>query len=615
MLTTALILIVFSLLILVLGISVIHFRPKGYPSLDAMGTAEVPFMAHSNANHILNSIGDAIITTNEAGQIAYANQAAEHLLELHNKELQGKNLSTIMTLMDGESQIPLKNPITRCLENGPFNNFDMRNQLKLFNGKKIPVQQSVAPIYNKMGHQTGVVLVIRDISEFKSLSNKMRYFTTHDQLTGLINRKEFENALQNALHNVKTNNTPSALIFIDLDRFNTINEICGHAGGDEFLKQLSLHLSHAIRDGDILSRLGSDEFAVLLRGCHLEDAKQAAARFQEVVNLMAFTWSGRIFHVGASIGITPLQSEFNSVSDALTAADTVCNVAKELGGNRTYIYNPQDELVQRHHHHLRYIETLKQALRDDRFFLTFQPIVSLTDNQEPRHVEILLRLINPEGETIFPNDFIPTAERYHLMPAIDRWVIENLFKYIHQQARHLHPQMIFTINLSGQSLGEEDLLTFILKMIDQYQVNPHQICFEITETAAIANFSDACHFITVLRGLGCCFALDDFGNGLSSFNYLKKLEVDYIKIDGSFITNMTKNEKDQALVESINNIGHLMGMKTIAEFVETEDTIKALKNIKVDYGQGYIYARPRPLLELAVNGMVTRQAAQSVAGS
>jgi diguanylate cyclase (GGDEF)-like protein len=419
---------------------------------------------------------------------------------------------------------------------------------------------------------------------------------THDPLTGLLNRSEFEESIARVLESARTEGREHALCYLDLDRFEIVNDTCGHDAGDALLKELAVRLRSRLRKGDTLARLGGDEFGVLLEGCPPEHAKRVAEVLRKVVDEFRFSWQNKTFHLGASIGLVPIDATSSSLSQLLSAADSACYVAKEQGRNRIHVFQLDDKAVAERHGQMQWLQRIQDALDNDRFELYFQPIVQLRrGGQVGVHGEVLLRMRTPEGEIVPPGAFLPAAERYHLMPAIDRWVVSHALAKL---ARHrLGGADVGTcsINLSGQSLSDPAFLDFIVGQMEQHHTRPAQLCFEITETAVIANLNNATRFMTVLRNMGCRFALDDFGSGLSSFAYLKNLSVDYLKLDGSFVKNMVRDNIDRAMVKAINQLGHVMSIETIAEFVENDATLKAARVLGIDHAQGYGVGMPEPM--------------------
>lgn len=431
-------------------------------------------------------------------------------------------------------------------------------------------------------------------------TERLSYQATHDALTGLVNRREFERRLEKALVGAREGGTQHALCYLDLDQFKIVNDTCGHVAGDELLRQLTVLLQGKVRDTDTLARLGGDEFGVLLNNCPLAQAQIVADLLRQTVKDFHFVWQDKPFVVGASIGLVSIDRESESMAHVLSCADRACYAAKELGRNRVHVYRAEDSEMALRQGEMNWVARITNAIEENRFRLYYQTIMSLNDSEEGLHFEILLRMLGENGEIIPPMAFIPAAERYNLMPSVDRWVVSTAFGMywgiFANQARDVRHTC--TVNLSGPSLCDEYFLDFIKRQFVLYQVPHDQICFEITETAAITNLTRAMAFIRELRSLGCRFSLDDFGSGLSSFTYLKNMPVDYLKIDGSFVLNMVDDPMDHAMVAAINKVGHVMGLKTIAECVENEAILEQLRALKVDFAQGFSIKRPAPLLEL-----------------
>jgi diguanylate cyclase (GGDEF)-like protein len=468
-----------------------------------------------------------------------------------------------------------------------------------YRSQRLSVEVNASPIRDSSADITGVVLVFHDVTELRGLTKKMSYQATHDALTGLINRREFENRINQALEHSRTSNVRHALCYIDLDNFKVVNDTSGHIAGDELLKQLTIKLRMEMREADTLARLGGDEFGILLEGCSIEHAREPADNIRRIVEDFRFVWDNQAFRIGASIGLVQLSAESGSLTDVLSAADSACYVAKEQGRNRIHVYIPDDELLVERHGQMQWVNQIQNVLEKNRFRLFFQPIAKLgmDNNEKPMvHGEVLLRMLDDNDEIVGPGSFIPSAERYFLMPAIDRWVVEHTLEILALD-RAMTADKISTccINLSGQSLSDNRFMDFLVNQIQNSGIPAEILCFEITETTVIANLCQATRLISQLRDMGCRFALDDFGVGLSSFSYLKNLAVDYLKLDGCFVKNMVNDNIDNAMAKAINQIGHTMNIRTIAEFVENEATLNAVRDIGVDYAQGYAIARPVPI--------------------
>ena len=426
----------------------------------------------------------------------------------------------------------------------------------------------------------------------------------HDDLTGLINRREFEVRLERSLKSVHENGAQHVLCYLDLDQFKLVNDTSGHSAGDELLRQVSVLLANRMRDRDTLARLGGDEFGLLLENCSLADANQITNTLLKLVQDYRFIHEDKIFNIGVSIGLVVINSNFQNVSDIVHAADMACYSAKNAGRNQSFLFSSGDLEVKQRRSAVEAISDITDEIDDEQFMLYCQPIVPLSSSEsQQHHYEVLIRKISLDGNIMLPVTFIPSAERYLLMPNIDRWVIKNTFSTYRQLLDKSHEKCnyVFSINLSGTSLGDKSLLGYIREQFVIYAIPPESICFEITETAAIVNLKNTISLFTALRKLGCSFALDDFGSGMSSFMYLKNFEVDYLKIDGSFVKDMHSNKIDHAMVRSIHSVAEAMNIKTVAEFVENKAILKELKNIGVHYGQGLYLGEPVPIKKLIEN--------------
>ena len=466
-------------------------------------------------------------------------------------------------------------------------------------------------------------IVCRDVTEAHNLSQELSYQASHDSLTGLVNRRELENRLARVLETARSDGSHHALCYLDLDQFKVINDTCGHVAGDELLRQLSEVLRSKVRRRDTLARLGGDEFGVLMEHCVLRQAQRVANTLRKCVEDFRFSWENKTFSVGVSIGLVPVTTDSASVAGALSAADTACYVAKDQGRNRVHVYHPEDVELARRHGEMQWVARINQALEEDRFCLSVQPIRALSDiDSEPGswtpgsdghgYYELLLRMRDTSGRMVPPGAFLPAAERYSLSVRLDRWVVEKFFSWLDEHPEQLDRLSMCSINLSGHSIADEEFLQFVISRLDGSNVPAEKLCFEITETAAITNLVSATRFITALKGWGCCFALDDFGSGLSSFAYLKQLDVDYLKIDGVFVKDMVTDPINLAMVKSINDIGQVMGKQTIAEFVENDGILEKLREVGVDYAQGYRIGRPTPLDRLLTYAPVDEVSSDSL---
>ncbi|WP_421916316.1 EAL domain-containing protein [Mesorhizobium sp.] len=544
----------------------------------------------------LASIGQAVISTGPDGRLDYMNAVAERLLACPLGAARGKPIASLFRLIDKETGVEEPRIIERLLAAEPRRSNVRPQLLRRLDGSFVSVALTGAPLLVS-GQVVGAVLAFHDMTREQDYIERLSWQASHDALTGLSNRRDFESRLERTIAELPEKAVQHALMYLDLDQFKLVNDTCGHAAGDQLLRQISLMLAAELRPGDIFARLGGDEFGVLLVDCDAERAASTAERLRVIVQDLHFTWQGRPFSTSVSIGMVQITSTEVTMEEVLRAADVACYMAKEKGRNRVQLHSDGDMALQERFGEMAWVQRLHVALEENRFRLYAQEIRPLDDEaaEAGAHVEVLLRLTDEDGGVVSPGNFIPAAERYGLMPSIDRWVISNTFRVL--SARLADPQKApiatCAINLSGATFGDETFLGFLREQFLAYAIPPRMICLEITETSAIANLADAMRFIADLRGLGCRFALDDFGSGMSSFAYLKHLPVDYLKIDGSFVKDMLEDRIDRAMVEMIHHIGKVMGKRTIAEFVENDGIIAALKSIGVDYAQGYGIARPQ----------------------
>ncbi len=544
----------------------------------------------------LNSIMDGVIAVTAEGIVQYMNPVAERLSGYKNEAGSQYHLDDVITVLDEESGKPIALPLQSCLENNDIETLADHLTLLHKEGDSVAIEASLAPMCNDQGEVMGAVMVFQDVSHARKLRHQLSFQASHDALTGLYNRRKFEEALEGALQSSQQGTSVHALCYIDLDQFKVVNDTCGHMAGDELLRQLTVQLDDCIREGDTLARLGGDEFGVLLEHCQLQQAAAIAEKILKQVQSFRFVWNDKSFDIGASIGVVDINKTSASLMSILTAADMACYIAKESGRNRVHIYEHSDEAMQDHQGQMRWVSRINEALKDDRLVLYQQPVVALDQQYPHKHCELLVRMKDKEGKLISPNSFIPAAERYNLMAKVDRWVIHQAFKLLSENNQHAGARLA-AINLSGNSLSDDDLLTYIVQIAEETGISLNDICFEITETAAIGNLSKALKFMTSLSDRGCKFALDDFGSGLSSFAYLKNLPVDYLKIDGSFVREVSRNRTDLAMVEAITRLGHVMDMQIIAEWVEDEATLQLLQKVGVDFVQGYYLGKPEQITE------------------
>ena len=554
---------------------------------------EALFREKESAQITLRSIGDGVITTDAKCHVEYVNPVAEELTGWKVDDASGRPIDEIFRGFHEETCEPLENPLAVSIRRSRSIKSVLPTLLIRRDGNELYIESTASPIRDGKGEVTGGVLVFHDVSESRELNRRLSYHASHDILTGLVNRAEFETRLERALKSAKAQETSYALCYLDLDQFKIVNDSCGHSAGDALLGQLGALLKSKIRWRDTLARLGGDEFGVLLESCSLDEAMKTAEVLRVAIGEFKFMWDDRSFRLGVSIGVVPISADNDDVAALLSAADSACAAAKEAGRNRIHSYQENDIELMRRRREMQWAARINNALEEDRFELFRQTILPLQKEEDGAHYEILLRMRDESGGIIAPGLFIEAAERYSITPRIDRWVITNAFRWLVSEADERERLVMCSINLSGQSLGDDKFLPFVIEQFQMSGLDATKICFEITETAAIASYSRANRFINALKELGCKFALDDFGTGLSSFGYLKHFPVDFLKIDGSFVKEILHDPIDREMVRSINEIGHLTGKETIAEFAENEEIITMLKGMGVDYAQGYGVSEPK----------------------
>ncbi len=549
----------------------------------------------------LESIGDAVITTDVNGLVQYLNPIAETLIGWRLSEAHGRPWYALFQLLEEKTRNNTTDLIESVLRSGHAVEVADSIVLVRHDRSEVAIDESAAPIRDRSGTVTGVVLVFHDVSRERQFAAKLSYLASHDMLTGLINRREFEHRLRAAIASASQLDRHHGLMYLDLDQFKIVNDTSGHAAGDELMRQVSAMLQRCLREGDTLARLGGDEFGVLLENCSSQDCAQIAEELRQSLRDYRFVWHGRSFSIGVSIGLVNISGYGLALEEAMSAADAACYIAKEKGRDRVHVYHSDDAEISRRQGEMEWVERIHRALDESRFELYGQKIVKLHGtNIGGQHVELLIRMRDETGTLVPPMAFIPAAERYNLMPLIDQWVLRTaLATLAARRAQRDYSIETCSINLSGASIGDDRFLEYVLEQFAACPIPYDIVCFEITETAAISNLSKAERFMHELRTLGCRFSLDDFGAGMSSFTYLKHLPVDFLKIDGSFVKDMHSDPINRAMVEAINHIGHVMGKKTIAEFVENERIIDALRQIGVDYAQGYGVAKPEPFKDVA----------------
>ncbi|MFW6342411.1 MAG: ammonium transporter [Halothiobacillaceae bacterium] len=548
----------------------------------------------------LESIVDAVITTDEAGRVRFLNANASALCGLDTAQARGRELCALFRFADHQDHQHCSAAVDQLMREKTILNGVETWQLVDPQDERHVVQFTAAPIFDRQGNLVGGVMVLHDITEARELEEQLSYQARHDVLTGLLNRREFETRLAGAIASARHGSERHMLCYIDLDQFKIVNDTCGHLAGDELLRQISRLLQEQLREPDVIARLGGDEFGVIFLDCDIPEGLEIANRLREQVREFRFPWEDKQFAVGASIGLVPLDEDCEGLTEVMGQADSACYASKDLGRNRVHLFEKSDTELLNRRGQMQWVTRIREALDRDRFRLYFQSIKPTRAIDGPTtHCEIFVRMLDDEDNLIPPGAFIPAAERYGLMTEIDQWVVRNTLAFMGdmQRAHPDHPR-VCAINLSGASLGDPETLDRIRTLIDRYRVRPDSLCFEITETAAIANIKEARGFIETLREAGCRFALDDFGSGLTSFGYLRSLPVNFIKIDGSFVKDICDNGIDEAMVRSIHSIGDVMGLQTIAEFVDSAEAVTRLAEIGVDFVQGYHIDRPRPLEQL-----------------
>ena len=564
------------------------------------------FNEKERAQGTLQSIGDAVVTTDAVGNVEYLNPVAEQLTGWETREAQGLPIDEIIKLTDETSGEPVANPVLRCLREGRVVAVTDNIVLTARDGSGVAVQDSAAPIRDRSGQVVGAVMVFHDVSHERQLHRKLAYFASHDALTGFINRREFEERLSQALRVVQQEpGRCAALLYMDLDQFKVVNDTCGHGAGDLLLRQLGDVLRARVPKSGVLARLGGDEFAVLLPDCSVSIAAQIAEGLREAIAAFRFAWRDSSLKVGVSIGMIPVEAESESVGALMSAADVACYVAKDLGRNGIHVYEEGDAAER--HQEMQWVARINRALEEERFELFYQPIVPIGPKADHwPHYELLLRMRDERGELVVPTAFIPAAERYNLMPSLDRWVISHTLETLVYRGDPGTPPYTLAINLSGTTLNDARFLDFVLDELTAAAVPHGALCFEITETAAIANLGQVITFMRALKARRCQFSLDDFGTGLSSLTYLKNLPVDYVKIDGQFVRNVLRDAADQCVVESIARMAKAFKIQAIAERVESRDVMQRLGELGVAFAQGFFIAVPQSVAELPIRSNVHR---------
>ncbi len=549
------------------------------------------------AQYTLESISEGVITTDNDGRIDYMNLAAESLTGSNRDDAAGHRIGELFTLVDDADRRPLGDPVERCLAMRRRVNMGRRAVMISDDGEhEHSVEITASPIRGPGSSVSGTVVVFHDVSELRGLTRKMSYQATHDALTGLINRREFERRLEESLDTAHSEEAVHMLFYMDLDRFKAVNDSCGHLAGDNMLREVAGLIKEEVRDSDYVGRLGGDEFGALLVGCPIEKARQIASDICTAVAEYRFVWQDKIFNIGVSVGLVEINHASGSIQDILSAADSACYVAKQQGKGKIHIYSARDEAVARERGDIQWLRQLQSALHENSFELAVQPILSMTSGLERGPaVEVLIRLTDSHGRPTKTADFLSAANRYQLMPQIDRWVVNATLGAISGGEIRLAGNRSCAVNLSGQTLADESFLGFVVDALDRSGVPPPAMCFEVTETAILSNVQHAQRFIEVLHGIGCEFSLDDFGSGLGSFSSLKHLPIDYLKIDGTYTRNLESDLVNQEMVTAMIKLARTMQFRIVAEQVEHQEDFDWLRNVGIDFIQGHFVEPPAPL--------------------
>ncbi|MES2583653.1 MAG: EAL domain-containing protein [Pseudomonadota bacterium] len=560
----------------------------------------------------LHSISDAVITTNAEGELLYLNPVAEALTGWTLAGAVGRPYASVFQVKDSGMVAPGEGLVAHAIATAQTQRYAQLNLAHRLEGDLL-VEAAVSPIRDADGEVQGAVLVFRDVTEQRRLSKEIAYQATHDELTGLGNRRAFEQALAECFDRTRDQDQHHVVCYLDLDEFKVVNDTCGHTAGDELLRQIAQLFSDVLRDEDHLCRIGGDEFGIILTHQTVAQALRIAEWLQLSLAAFRFAWRDQSFGVGVSVGMVVLDAQSESVGALLQAADSACFVAKDAGRGRIHVYSSDDPALAQRYGVMEWVSRIERALQQDRFVLYGQPIVPIGPTAgRGLHCEFLLRMRDDAGTLVMPGQFMPAVERYHLASRVDRWVVTHALQWM-----VLHQDQIdqCSINLSGQSLGDEMFMAYVLDTLAHTPLPCHKLCFEITETAAIGNLITARHFIDTLRQLGCKISLDDFGSGLSSFAYLRNLPVDILKIDGQFVRDIATDAISLAMVKSIHEIGCLMGKETVAEFVESPAILELLRGCGVHYAQGYSVGYPVPLAQLLAGGQAQGEGPAGGAGA
>jgi diguanylate cyclase (GGDEF)-like protein/PAS domain S-box-containing protein len=549
------------------------------------------------AQYTLESIAEGVITTDNDGRIDYMNLAAETLIGTNRDAAAGHRIGELFSLVDDADRRPLGDPVERCLAMRRRVNMGRRAMMVTVDGEhEHSVELTASPVRGPSNSISGAVVVFHDVSELRGLTRKMSYQATHDPLTGLINRREFERRLDEAMDAAHADESVHMLFYMDLDRFKVVNDSCGHMAGDNMLREVAALIKDQVRDSDFVGRLGGDEFGALLIGCPIDKARQIATDICNAIADYRFVWKDKIFNIGISVGLIEISHASGTLQDVMSAADSACYMAKQSGRGKVHVYSARDEAVARERGDIQWLRQLQTALHDDSFLLALQPIIAMRGKAESGPaVEVLIRMEAGPGRSTDSAQFLKPAARYQMMPQIDRWVVRTTLAAISGGEIKLPANRSCAINLSGQTLGDESFLGFVVDALDRSGVSPASICFEVTESAILSNVQQAQRFIEVLHGIGCEFSLDDFGSGLGSFSSLKHLPIDYLKIDGTYTHNLQTDLVNQEMVNAMIKLARTMEFKIVAEQVEQQEDFDWLREVGVDFVQGRFIEAPAPL--------------------
>jgi len=549
------------------------------------------------------SIGNGVIMTDTAGRLSYLNPVAEEMCGWVLDEVQGQPVGRMLMLVDARQHRPVSDPVQACLEEGRVVRPLGYVQLLHRSGSgEFTLEVTVSPVLTEDSQLLGAVVVLNDVTQLHGLARLVDHRDSHDPITGLENRTAFESRLADAVEEARREDLHHVFCHLDLDNFRVVNDVCGHQGGDQLLQQLAQLLSRRIRRSDVLARLGGDEFGLLLQNCRLLKAEQIAENLRRAVQTFRFDWEGEQVGVTVSIGLVPISGDTRRMGKVLSAADLACYMAKDLGRNRVHVFASDDSVLAHRHGEKQWLIRIREALSGDRLLLYYQSAAALGKRHTASYSEVLLRMQGDDDTVITPGAFLPVAEHFQLMPEIDRWVVHNALKALADSGGSLAEVDVCAINLSGQSLNDESFLDFVEEEIEGQGVDHRRVCFEVSEATVLANMGRSIRFMRTLQERGCKFALDDFGSGFSSFSYLKNLPIDYLKIDGIFLRNIVSDSIDQAMVETINGMGHALGLATVAKFTRDRKALEILTELGVDYAQSFEVSRPEPVLPYRIPG-------------